>query len=317
VSRVINRTGLVTAAKRQAVEQVLTEVNFIPNNAARALASRRSRTVGLIVPTLANPVFAPTIDAVEATLAARGYALLIACSHRAPEAELAQARTMIERGVEGLILTGSYRHPALMPLVAARQIPAVSQDDPVGAPGLLSLALPDAGAMEAAIDHLAGLGHRRIGLLSGPVADTPPIAARLAGARARLAGLGLDPGDAGLAVAADYSAEAARAATRGLLSRLPGLTAIACTGDIPALGAVVECTARGLRVPDDISVTGCGETMMAQYVHPRLTTVRLPFADMGARAATRLLERIEANPAEPEEPLGFALVAGETTRAPR
>ncbi|KAA2313914.1 LacI family transcriptional regulator [Puniceibacterium sp. HSS470] len=315
VSRVVNRSGLVAPNKRLAVEHVLSQVNYIPNNAARALVKRRSMTIGLIVPTLSNPIFAPSIGAVETVLAEHGFGLLISCSHRDPEAELAQSRTMIERGVEGIIFTGSYRHPGVMPMIAARGIAAVSQDDPEGAPGLLSIGMPDAAAMACAIDELVARGHRRIGIVTGPTRNTRPIADRLSGGLARLAEHGIALGDAGVTEASDYSAEAARLATRKLIQQSQDLTAIACTGDMPAIGVVAECMAQGIRVPDDISITGCGETIMAQYVHPSLATVRLPFAELGRLAAQGLLDMIEGRPAAPVAPLDYAFVPGNSIRS--
>src|SRR6056297_1806939 len=154
VSRVINNTGLVTASKLDRVNEVLARVNYIPNNSARALVRRRTMSAGLIVPTLSNPLFAPTIAGVERILARSGYGVLLACSDREADKEFAHARTMIERGVDGIILTGSYRHPDLLPLMASRGVVAVSQDDPIGAEGVTSIPLPDADAMGCSIDAL-------------------------------------------------------------------------------------------------------------------------------------------------------------------
>lgn len=307
-SRVVNRTGLVAPEKRRAVEAVLEQANYVPNQAARSLVSRRSMTVGLIVPTLANPLFAPTIGGVEAALQTAGYGVLIACSHRDAETELSHARRMLERGVDGLILTGAHHHADLMPLVTARGVPLVTQDDPDGLDGATSLAMPDAAAMAAAIDHLVARGHRTIGLLTGPTGNTRAIAERVRGGLERLRHHGLATGPAMLAETPDYEAATARLATARLLAACPGLTAIACTGDILALGLIMECRARGLSVPGDISVTGCGDTVMAQFVDPALTTIHLPFDDLGSAAARLLLDRLAGKPAPAMRVMGFHLV---------
>ncbi|AJE46853.1 LacI family DNA-binding transcriptional regulator [Celeribacter indicus] len=319
VSRVINRTGLVTPAKLNAVQDVLDRVNYIPNIAARSLVSRRSMTVGLIVPALGNPIFAPTIAGVEEVLNAAGYGLLISCSYRSPEKELEQARMMMERGVEGIILTGSYRHPDLLPLMAQREIAVVSQDDPEGGAGLVSIAMPDAAAMACAIDRLVESGHRRIGIVTGPTRNTRPVADRLAGARARLSELGLPLPEVAVAETAGYDAQDARQATLRLLAAMPDLTAIACTGDILALGVIAQCQRAGRSVPRDISVTGCGDTIMAQYVDPKLSTVRLEFRRLGEIAAARLLVMLgAAGTAGAEIPvdLGYSFIEGETIASP-
>ncbi len=308
-SRVVNRTGLVAPEKRKAVEAVLEQANYVPNQAARSLVSRRSMTVGLIVPTLANPLFAPTIGGVEAALHGAGYGVLIACSHRDPQIELAHVRRMLERGVDGLILTGAHHHPDLMSLVTARGVPLVTQDDPAGLDGATSLSMPDAAAMASAVDHLVGRGHRRIGLLTGPTGNTRPIAERVRGALDRLRHHGLAAGPEVIAETPDYEAATARAATARLLAGLPGLTAIACTGDILALGLIMECRARGLSVPGDVSVIGCGDTVMAQFVDPPLSTIHLPFHDLGAEAARLLLDRLAGRPAPAMRVMGFHLVA--------
>ncbi|MGH2341707.1 LacI family DNA-binding transcriptional regulator [Segnochrobactraceae bacterium EtOH-i3] len=307
-SRVVNRTGLVAPEKRRAVEAVLEQANYVPNQAARSLVSRRSMTVGVVVPTLANPLFAPTIDGAEATLHRAGYGVLIACSHRDPATELEHVRRMLERGVDGLILTGANHHADLMGLVTARGVPLVTQDDPAGLEGATALAMPDAAAMAAAIDHLVGRGHRRIGVLTGPTGNTRPIAERVRGARERLRHHGLSDGPDRVAEAPDYDALPARAATARLLDAHPDLTAIACTGDILSLGLIMECRARGLVVPDDLSVIGCGDTVMAQFVDPGLTTIHLPFQELGTEAARLLLDRLAGRQAPAMRVMGFHLV---------
>lgn len=313
VSRALNNSGMVRPDKLRSIRDVLARVDYIPNHAARTLVKRRTMTVGLIVPTLANPLFAPTIAGIEETLAGAGYGLLIACSSRDPERELVHARTMIERGVDGMILTGTHRHPDLLQLMAARGVIAVSQDDPFGTEGIAAVSMPDAAAMACAIDALVRRGHRRIGVLSGPTADTAAIAERLRGALERLAHHGIPTPPDRVIVTPDYSAEAAREATRLLLAEASDLTAIACTGDILALGVISQCRRSGRAVPSDISVIGCGQTVMAQFADPELSTVRLPFREMGERAALILLRAMAGEEGAPTPaPLCFELIEGET-----
>ena len=317
VSRVINGSGFVTAEKHDLVQEVLSRVNYIPNNAARALVSRRTRAVGLIVPTLANPLFAPTIAGVENRLRDAGYGLFLACSDRSARKELDHARTMIEHGVDGIILNGSHRHRALLPLLAARGIAVVSVDDPIGTEGVQSIAMPDPAAMACAIDALVAAGHDRIAILTGPLATTPAIQERLRGARDRLAEHGRACAPGAIVETPDYSMEAARSGAATLLALRPRPTAIACTGDILAIGVVDQCRRLGLDVPGDISVVGCGQTVMAQFVTPELTTVRLPFRELGEAGAERLLCLIDRqrHPRPPSLPYSF--VPGATVSPPK
>ena len=317
VSRVLNNPGLVTVDRREAVLGALRSHDYIPNQFARSLISRRSRAIGLIVPTISNPVFAPTIAAIERELAGAGYALLINCCDRDPARELAQARTLIERGVDGLLITGSKHLPGLSDLLARYKVPYVSQDISLERPMGPSIALDNAGALETAIDHLHALGHRRIAVFSGPIHNTPPIRDRLDGAVERIRYHGLDLPEAWCVVTKDYESHSTRAAARELLDGGSRPTAISLTGDILALGVVAECRARGLEVPRYISVIGCGDTNMGQYVDPPLTTVRMPFAEMGETAARNLLSLIAGHRPPDTVVLPHQLVVRRSVGPPR
>jgi LacI family transcriptional regulator len=292
VSRVLNKSGLVAAGKEEAVQRALDSHDYIPNQHARSLISRRSKAIGLIVPTISNPVFAPAIGAIERELEGAGYALLIHSCERDPQREFAQIRALIERGIDGLVITGSEHLPELSALMARNQIPYVSQDVSLERPMGPSIALDNIGAMETAIDHLQTNGHRHIAVFSGPVHNTPPVRDRLRGAIARIRFHGLGFSDDLCVVTEDYEGHTIRAAAGRLLDVDRRPTAVALTGDILALGLVAECRARGLDVPRDISIIGCGDTEMGRYVDPPLTTVRMPFAEMGEIAARNLLALI-------------------------
>ena len=289
VSRVVNGSAPVAAERRDAVEAALRKLDFVPNHFARSLISRRSRAIGLIVPTLTNPVFAPTIGGIEKVLDAAGYALLIHSCERDPDKEFAQVCTLLDRGVDGLILTGSMHKPQLAPMLARRRARFVSQDVAEKAAFGPSIALPNRLAMRAAVDHLHAYGHRRIAVLSGPTRHTPPMRDRLAATLARLKEFGIAPPAHWIAETEGYDSQSTRAAAAGLLAAPNGPSAIICTGDILALGLVAECRARALRIPEDMSVVGCGDTDMGHYVDPPLTTIRMPFVELGEAAATQLL----------------------------
>jgi LacI family transcriptional regulator len=317
VSRVLNNPASVTATRRAAVLGALRSHDYIPNQFARSLISRRSRAIGLIVPTIANPVFAPTIAAIERELDGAGYALLINCCERDPAREFAQVRTLIERGVDGLLITGSEHVPDLPELLARHKVPYVSQDISIDRPMGPSIALDNAGAMETAIDHLYALGHRRIALFSGPTHNTPPIRDRLRGAVTRIRHYGLSLPDEWCVVTEDYEGHSTRKAARNLLAGACLPTAVSLTGDILALGIGTECRALGLEIPRDISVIGCGDTNMAQYVDPPLTTVRMPFAAMGEAAARNLLALIAGHQPIATAVLPHELVIRRSVGAPR
>jgi LacI family transcriptional regulator len=308
VSRVLNNPTLVAADKRGAVLRALRNHDYIPNQHARSLISRRSRAIGLIVPTIANPVFAPTIDAIERELDQAGYALLIHCCERDPERELNQVRGLIERGADGLIITGSVHVPQLSDILARNRMPFVSQDVTLDLALGPSIALDNVGAMEAAIDHLYDQGHRSIAVLSGPIHNTPPVRDRLHGAMTRIRHHGLDTPESWCVVTDDYDSQTLREASRRLLAQPDRPTAIALTGDILALALVAECRAVDLAVPADISIIGCGNTNMGQYVDPPLTTIHMPFVEMGKMAARNLVALICGKPPPTTTVLPYELV---------
>ena len=299
VSRVLNNPDLVVSEKQELVQRALQTLDYIPNQLARSLISRRSKAIGLVVPTISNPVFAPTIEAIQRALDRAGYAVLIHCCERDPEREFKQVRTLIERGVDGVILTGSVHVPELAALLARTKLPYVSQDVAVDLPLGPSIALDNAGALEIAIDYLHEMGHRAIAVLTGPIANTPPINDRFASAVGRIKAHGLTLPDDWLVITDDYRGVSVKAAAARLFALSHRPTAVVCTGDILALGVVSEARAQGLRTPEDLSIIGCGDTDMGHYVDPPLTTVHMPFAEMGEAAVAHLLALLEGRAPPP------------------
>lgn len=308
VSRVLNNPELVVSEKQALVQRALQTLDYIPNQFARSLISRRSRAIGLVVPTISNPVFAPTMASIERALDRAGYAVLIHCCERDPEREFKQVRALIERGVDGVILTGSVHAPELAALLARTKLPFISQDVSIDLPLGPSIALDNAGALAIAVDHLYAMGHRAIAVVTGPVHNTPPINDRFRSAVDRIRAHGLDLPEQWRAIAEDYYGPAVKAAASRLLAAKPRPTAVVCTGDILALGVVSEARARGLRLPQDLSIIGCGDTDMGQYVDPPLTTVRMPFAEMGEAAVDNLLALLDGRAPRPFTVLPASLV---------
>jgi LacI family transcriptional regulator len=315
VSRVLNNPTLVAPAKQSAVYQALETLDYIPNQLARALISRRSKAIGLVVPTISNPVFAPNIEAIERVADQAGYALLIHCCQRDSERELKQIRALIERGIDGLILTGSEHAATLGDLLVRNKLPFISQDIARHLPLGPSIALDNVGAMELAIDHLVEQGHREIAVFTGPIHHTPPVADRFTAAASRIRHHGIDLPDRWLVVTDDYDAPTVRRAARDLVRGADRPKAIACTGDILSLGLVAECRAQGLAVPSDLSIIGCGNTDMGQYVDPPLTTVHMPVAEMGELAVRNLLSLIAGETVSKLTMLPFELLVRQSVQA--
>lgn len=324
VSRAFNRPDTVREALRQRVQAAAAELRYIPNDAARALASHRSRVIGAIVPTIDNAIFAQGVAAIQARVEAAGYGLLLAACDYDLERELAQARTMVGRGIEGLVLVGTRHHPALRDLLREHRVAYVCQGAFAPAEEPACVGFDNRRAAYVATRYLLELGHRRIGMVAGIRKDNDRAAGRVEGMRTAMAEAGLAlPATAGEAAqAADgwlvesaYAYEAARLATRQLLAGVRPPTALVCGNDILALGALRECQARGVAVPGQMSIVGFDDLAPARQASPALTTIRVPTTQMGEAAADFILAAL-AGESPPAVEIPFRLVIRASTGPP-
>jgi LacI family transcriptional regulator len=299
VSRALNpgTRHLVADAVAARVLAEAERLRYRPDPAAASLRTGRSRLVGALVPGIANPVFAPILAGAEAVLAARGYALLVADPGDDPARQADLAEGMAARRVDGLLLaTAAAENDPVVTRCLSRGLPVVlinrAEVPADGAqPRVSAVVTDDAAGMRLAVEHLAGLGHRRIGHLAGPPALSTGLLRRR-GFENAMAGRGLDAAGA-VAAAEGYSRPAGAAAARQLLERRPDLTALACANDLLALGAYDALAGAGRRVPADVSVVGHNDMPLVDMVAPPLTTVRIGHAAMGREAALLLLRALE------------------------
>jgi LacI family transcriptional regulator len=254
---------------------------------AASLRNSRTRLVGVLVPDLANPVFAPILAGVEAALAKDHYGVLVANAANDVGA-LELVESLVSRRVEGLILATAHTRDRVLARCVELGLPTilVNRADP---DGRLSAVTPDdRQGMRLAVLHLASLGHRRIGHLAGPQ-DVSTGVLRAEGFREAMIEAGLEPGP--MVAAAAYSREAGEAAADRLLADR-SLTAIAAANDLLALGAMRALAVRRLRCPADVSVTGHNDMPLVDMVEPPLTTIRICHDLIGREGARLLLERI-------------------------
>lgn len=314
VSRVLNGAPNVSTAVRQRVESAFEELGYVPNGAARALAARRSMAVGAIVPTIENGGFASVIGAFQRVLSANGYTLLLTCSNYDAETELREARNLLARGIDGMLLVGSEHQEALVDLLDRYSVPVV--ETWTLAPDRPSVGFDNAAAAAALAEHLVGLGHRRIGVITGRLAGNDRAHRRVQGIRDFLARRRL-PAAREWVTERPYRIEEGRRAVAELMTDGDRPTALICGNDQIAFGALIEAGARGLAVPADLSIAGFNDQDFAAHLTPPLTTIRIPSEEMGLRSAKLLLQRI-ADPACAAAPvkLGFELIRRQSTGAP-
>lgn len=289
VSRCLSAPHRVTLDRRQRVEAAVRRLGYVPHGAARALARQRADTIGAIFPAIDNLPFATAAKAIQDRLDPYGYTLLLASSADQDDRELAQLRSLMTRGLDGVILVGEARSEDIYRVLGPKGVPYVNTWIYNPDSRHPSVGVDNAEAARAVAQYLIDIGHRRIGMIAGPLARNDRVAARIDGVRAALAANGLSLPDAAIQEAA-YTISAGRTALNRLRAAAPELTALICGNDMLALGALFECQSQGLNVPRDLSITGFADLEISAEVFPPLTTVRVPAAEIGARAADYLLQ---------------------------
>jgi LacI family transcriptional regulator len=295
VSRAIAQPDLLSAETLARVRSSAQRLGYVPDGAARALASGRSMTIGAIVPTLDSAIFARALQAMQASLGQEGFLLLVASHESSAAAETQAVRALLARGVDGLMLVGAEHAPETQELLRASRIPVVLTWLSDGR--LPSVVIDNEEAGRLAANHLIGLGHRRIGMITGHLQFNDRQRARLAGAQAamRLAGL---PVSEQLVVEQPLTLAGGRAGSALLLDLAEPPSALIGGIDLFAIGAIEEAHARGLQVPTEISVAGIDGLDMSAHLSPALTTVHVPTGRIGQLAAHTLIAQIRGMPYE-------------------
>jgi DNA-binding LacI/PurR family transcriptional regulator len=311
VSLVMHRSPKVSTASRQAVLDAAAELGYRPNLIARNLASKQTRTFGLIINDLHNPYFPAVADGVRAAAEAVGYRILLSSAFLDDANEAAAIDMLIDYRVDGVILTGARVDEAVIER-AARSVPLVVVSRPMTAAFIDTVNNDDRMGAALATEHLIALGHEHICHIDG--GDGAGSAQRRAGYAATMRRHGLEPD---VEHGAFTEASGLRAAERALRSGRP-ITAIFAGNDLSALGALDAIDAAGKSVPDDMSLVGYDDTFVAALRHVSLTSVDQNRERLGQLAVTSLIERIEhGRTVAVHKTTTPRLVVRSTTAAPR
>ena len=293
-SRTLNGVRAVSPSLRDRVLSATRALGYAPNLHARALARASDGSVGVIVHDVGDPYFAEIVRGMLQASAENERMILICNTYRDPQRELAYVAHFRAQGVKALVMAGSDLEDRDIGARMAAQImgfeSAGGRAALIGrhyAPG--DAVIPDnvGGARSLALT-LAGLGHSRIGVIAGP-ANLTTTYDRLAGFRLGLEEAGVELPDSAV-VTGDFTRDSGERGVGELLDLVPDLTAVFALNDVMAIGALSGLRRRGVRVPADISVAGFDDIPMARDMVPSLTTVRVPMADMGARALELALQ---------------------------
>ncbi len=297
-SRVLNESAPVAEAKRAAVLAAAEAHGYTPNAIARALVSRRTRTLGVLVTDNAAPTYAALLHGAEQVVHAAGWGLLLANSGDDQEQALRALSLFARQQVDGVLLAPLQTDRRDLDALRGAAIPFVLMlrhfEDELEVDAVVA---DNVRGGELATAHLLELGHRRIAHLGGP-RHVSSAAAREAGWRAAHAAAGLVAAD-DLVRHAAFTMAAGHAAAGELLDAPEAPTAIYAATDVQAVGALRAARERGLRVPGDLSVAGSDDVELARYLEVGLTTVRQPAAEIGARAVELLMDRIERGDGPP------------------
>ena len=291
VSRALRGSDLVTEATRARVHAAVQELHFTPNRLGRSLAEGRHAANGIVFPDLVGPYYAEVVLGYEEAASDLGSSVLILATRRRPDA--VDAVVELAARVDGIVVMGNTVDDEVVRGIAASGVPVVLlARDPM--PGIDTIRTRNRGTAVALTAHLVAHGHCDVAFLGDP-AGSPDVAGRYAGFATALRAAGL-PVPA--PVPCDLDLAAGEAAAAGLLGdRRPD--AIVCANDEIALGVHLAAEATGLRVPDDLAVTGWDDVLAARFAG--LTTVRQPMRELGATAARWLHRRIQERTADPAD----------------
>lgn len=297
VSRALNGLSTVTDKTREKVLKVAADMQFVPSSAARSLISRRTQTIGALLPDLYGEFFSELIRGIDQAARARGLHLIVS-STRGDAAEVASAMKSLHGRVDGLLVMSPHATEEFMARNLPK-VPAVLMNSRSSGGVLPSFAVDNYGGAMAMMRHLVGRGHTRIALIAGPEHNFD-AQERLRGYRDAMAQL--LPGVDELILQGDFSEESGWRTGNQILALATRPTAVFASNDMMAIGCLFALTEAGVHVPNEIALAGYDDIPMARFVSPPLTTVRVRIAELGAMALERLVmgiehpERVSASP---------------------
>ena len=292
VSRCFNSPDRVVEATREKVLQIVEKIGYTPNFGGRALASNRSNTVGAIIPTMDNAIFARGLQTFQETLAESKVTLLVASSGYDPERELQQIQSLISQGADGLLLIGHARPMKTYDFLQRRQIPYVVTWNYHANSSSFNVGFDNRKAATQIAQLVLNFGHKRIAIITAHTETNDRALDRLNGVRDAMESSGM-PIDNLEIIPTTYSLKSGGDAFKELMERTPRPTAIMCGNDVLATGAIIRANEMGIKIPDVVSVTGFDDIDLAEVIQPNLTTVHVPHRRMGESAARLLLDILD------------------------
>jgi LacI family transcriptional regulator len=319
VSRVINSPESVREETRKRVTRAMAVCNYKYNALARGFATKRSNTIGLIIPTINNPVFAESTRGVQDCAGEKKTQVILGNTYYQYDQEEGLIKTLREKQVDGLIITSTNPRGRIIKTLQDEGFPFVLLYSTIKKGLVWAVGIDNFQGGYRATQHLIELGHHRIGMVAGTFSISDRSFHRWHGYRQCLKDHGITY-EKQLLAQTEYSLTGGRDSVKKLLSIPKPPTAVFCSNDYLALGAMKGAREMGLNLPENLSIMGFDDIQIASYVIPGLTTIRQPAYEMGKQGAELLFQRINADPADGgpvpvQRMLDSSLIVRESTMA--
>ena len=296
VSRSLNSPSLVSKETLKRVKSAVETLGYTPHFGARFMSAKRTMTIGAIIPTMENAIFAKGIQAFQERLHALGYTLLISSNSYDPEIEAEQIRALASRGADGILLIGYWREKKVYEFLQQRNIPFLLAWAFAANNALPAIGFDNRASMYQLCDQVLTMGHRNIAVISGTTEGNDRATNRLKGITERLAVAGINLENVPI-IETPYDIDNGANAFEKLMTGPKRPSVVMCGNDVLAVGALQRAQEMGIAVPAEVSITGFDGIELARVVTPRLTTVCVPHSEMGRRAADELVRMVESGEA--------------------
>jgi LacI family transcriptional regulator len=317
VSKALRDEPDVSAATRTRIKLVADQMGYVPDSTARGLRTRSTKLFGLVISATTNPIFARTVYAIEERAYELGYDVLLAQTLNLPEREEVCVRRLLSRRVNGLFISPVYRlepEARIYRELRARQTPVVLLGPPSPfCAGFAGVQIEELGASYLVTQHLLKLGHRKIAFLTGPPA-TPWARERFDGYRRALREAGMEVDDWRVFQAGSTIEDGTKAALQ-MANEKSDATAIQAVNDLVAIGCASTLLDQHVRIPQDLSIAGFGNVLMAEHFRVPLTTVRQPKFRLGTAAVDTMMQLLAGQRPDPRR-LPAELVVRDSTAPP-
>jgi LacI family transcriptional regulator len=291
VSRALNKPDTVSEAVKKKIEHIIKRIGYIPNAGARSLMLKRTGSIGVIVPTLDNAIFAQGLEEFQRQLSQSGYQMLVASTNYDPEIENQQMRNLLLQGVEGIAMFGSSQKLELIRLLRTRKLPYIhigTLDTPLNG---YAAGFDNKKAIQLGVEYLVQVGHRNFGMIAGKTENNDRARDRVDGVVELLKRNRIFLKKESI-IEVPYQIQDARIALKKLLQINPKISAVVCGNDVLAIGALLEAQSQGIKIPYQCSILGFDNLELSRHIQPSLSTIHIDAIGMWSKAAHHLMSQI-------------------------